>query len=282
MWVWIPNNKINVDKQSEGKTVSWCIRVGSGRMAFPEARYGPVSCVDEERELLHVMWGSTAGQNRRGIGEYKFDCLWSFDHVSRAWKKSEWQPDGEGDGPEEEEGRLSPPVEVGACCTMMNGKMYSFGGWMMGNCSASVHELDLETMIWRCLEPTSNKNLPLLKNKCGMVDYGSEMLFVFGGYGYPQLGMPLQPGARYEVERDGDLLGWPVYGWTNEMHLFHVKKRVWVVPQTTGTRPPPCAAFSFTKIDCHRVVLFGGRQLQARVNEIHILDMSDWVRSSYG
>ena len=52
----------------------------------------------------------------------------------------------------------------------------------------------------------------------------------------------------------------------------------WISPETTEVRPPPCAAFSFIKVDLSRVVLFGGRQLNERVNELHILDMNKWVR----
>ncbi len=53
---------------------------------------------------------------------------------------------------------------------------------------------------------------------------------------------------------------------------------MWYSPELSGCRPPPCAAFSFTRIDRHRVVLFGGRQQKERVNEIYILDMNEWVR----
>jgi len=49
------------------------------------------------------------------------------------------------------------------------------------------------------------------------------------------------------------------------------------VPQCSGAPPSPCAAFSFTKIDEHRVVLFGGRQCGGRVNELHFLNMDQWV-----
>ena len=51
----------------------------------------------------------------------------------------------------------------------------------------------------------------------------------------------------------------------------------WSSPETTGPRPPPCAAFSFTKVDLSRAVMFGGRQRHKRVNEVHILDMDNWV-----
>jgi len=51
----------------------------------------------------------------------------------------------------------------------------------------------------------------------------------------------------------------------------------WSSPETTGPRPPPCAAFSFAKIDLSRAVMFGGRQRHQRVNEVHILDVKSWV-----
>lgn len=47
----------------------------------------------------------------------------------------------------------------------------------------------------------------------------------------------------------------------------------WRVVGTTGLKPPPCAAFSFTRIDSQRVLLFGGRQQQQRVNDVYILDL---------
>ena len=54
----------------------------------------------------------------------------------------------------------------------------------------------------------------------------------------------------------------------------------WSSPEITGPRPPPCAGFSFTKVDLSRAVLFGGRQRHQRVNEVHILDMENRVNRS--
>lgn len=56
-----------------------------------------------------------------------------------------------------------------------------------------------------------------------------------------------------------------------------VSTGVWISPETTGSRPPPCAAFTFTRVDPYRVVVFGGRQMEGRVNELHILNMENWV-----
>ena len=52
----------------------------------------------------------------------------------------------------------------------------------------------------------------------------------------------------------------------------------WSIPDTTGETPRPCAASSFTKVDQHTAVLFGGRQKEGRVNDLAILDMEKWVK----
>ena len=57
--------------------------------------------------------------------------------------------------------------------------------------------------------------------------------------------------------------------------LFWIGK--WISPELIGDRPPPCAAFSFTRVDKYRVVLFGGRQLKERTDHLYILDMEKWV-----
>lgn len=234
----------------------------SRRMQEVDARFGPCCCVDNDKNHFHVLWGSVDGSP-------SFDYLQSYDHSTRKWIRREW------DGLEQQS---VPPVEVGASCVVIGNKLYSFGGFLHGRCNASVYELDLKVLKWKLLECACEDNLPLLKNKAGMVDYGPDMLCVFGGYGYPKDGMPLQPGAQYLTENVHEVIGRFVWGWTNEIHLFHLKERVWIVPKITGVRPPPCAAFSFNRIDYHRVLLFGGRQQPTRVSDIHILDLATWVR----
>ena len=54
-----------------------------------------------------------------------------------------------------------------------------------------------------------------------------------------------------------------------------------------GTRPPVCFAFSFTRIDVDRIILFGGRHVNLRgnfrvdtvTNDIYILDTRNWTWS---
>jgi len=52
----------------------------------------------------------------------------------------------------------------------------------------------------------------------------------------------------------------------------------WSNQPTTGEKPPPLASLSFTKVDHHRAVLFGGYTGSYKVNDAYVLDMEKWVR----
>ena len=53
----------------------------------------------------------------------------------------------------------------------------------------------------------------------------------------------------------------------------------WSSPPTTGPRPPPCSFFSFTAINNHMAVMFGGYQPgHRRRNDVYIIDFWSMVR----
>ena len=232
----------------------------------PEKRRGSCACASREREKVYMFRGYPTNKSG-GIGNMeksKENHVSTFDFHSRTWAKHPFGPRS-----------INPPVDAGACGTIIDNYFYMFGGWQSGRLINAVHRLDLDTFVWKRLEWNSTANQPLLKNKCGIASYGKDMLCVFCGYGYPDFGASLQKGAQYAWERQVSVETW--IGWTNEIHLFHIQKRIWVVPEVAGTRPKPCAAFSYHYIDRHRVLLFGGRQKPERVNEVYILDMATWV-----
>ena len=52
----------------------------------------------------------------------------------------------------------------------------------------------------------------------------------------------------------------------------------WSSPPTTGPRPSPCAYFSFTAINSHQAVLFGGYQPGCgKLNDCHLMDFESMV-----
>lgn len=223
----------------------------------PYPKEGPISCADHQR--IYLLGGSPCGWYSKHI--------YILDIDTRIWRREMTYKDPITS--------TRPRLQIGTSCVLINDHIYIFGGWKSGILNNDIYSLDLNTFTWKWLEPVNSDNQPMLKNKQGMViyrdEFNKEYLLVFGGYGYPKFGCPLQRGANYELEEE--------LMWTNEIHLFDIKERVWSVPPNiTGTPPKPCAAFSFHYIDTDRVLLFGGRQKPGRVNEVHILDTKSWVR----
>ena len=92
-------------------------------------------------------------------------------------------------------------VNGGVCCAVLGDCAYTFGGrWKYGY---AVHELNLDTMVWRRLEPQNQKDGPVHKVGAGMAAYGDDALCVFGGCELP---------AEFGLNPD----------FTNSLHLFHV------------------------------------------------------------
>ena len=169
-----------------------------------------------------------------------------------------------------------PPSFTSPSCVATNRRMYVFGGCgsilfgLSKTYYRDVYELDLTSFTWYHLRAVNEQEGPMAKYLCGMVLYDEDMLVVFGGFGVKSNGVMYQSGAEYHMNESGTGM------WTNEMHLFHISDKRWITPHTTGLQPPPCAAFSFTKIDRYRVLLFAGQQQTHRTNDIYILNMATW------
>ena len=54
----------------------------------------------------------------------------------------------------------------------------------------------------------------------------------------------------------------------------------WSSPAVTGTKPPPLAAFSFTKVDSRRAVVYAGRRASVggASGVAYVLELDNWVR----
>jgi len=63
--------------------------------------------------------------------------------------------------------------------------------------------------------------------------------------------------------------------------LLHRFTDKWSSPPTTGPRPPPSTQFSFTAINNHQAVLFGGRQPHGRVNDCYLMNFESMVRPEH-
>ena len=114
---------------------------------------------------------------------------------------------------------------AGSCSVVLKDSMYMFGGWCDGTRSADLVKLNFDDLIWSILDVDNPEVGPMWKDKAGMVDYGEDMLCVFGGYGWPPhwphsllQQYRLQKGASYHWDIEQEM----AIGWTNELHVYHI------------------------------------------------------------
>lgn len=185
----------------------------TGSSYEPRGRRGACSFIHHDK--FYLFEGYTGGPVLAPKSQSDFQ---TFDLHAVEW--SVVHPTGE------REEQL-PSTISGACCTITNDRLYVFGGWVGGRRTADLHELDLDTMVWRRLDPKNPGEGPFLKDKAGIVPYGTQMVCVVGGYGYPSWDhltngrVEGQTGASYDWDVDQPF---PIC-WTNELHLFHVETR---------------------------------------------------------
>ena len=107
-----------------------------------------------------------------------------------------------------------PPGYWGASCAVIGAHIFHFGG---GNLESgyynTIHCLDTVNLTWSTLPLTNPQEAPMHKHSAGTLQY-TNILVVAGGYGL----LPDHPHPDKYVP-DPDREG---YGWTNEVHCFHV------------------------------------------------------------
>ena len=205
--------------------------------------------------------GDTAFKGNHGL-----DKLESYDFTKNTW--NEYTTTSELDE--------MPRSITGMSLVAIRNMFYLFGGYAAGaiEYNRDLWQLNLETNQWQKLIPINHdKEGPMRKYLCGMIALDESTILIFGGFGLKCEGVELQKGAGYDFNEES------IFMWTNELHLYSVLESKWINQETKGIKPPPCAAFSFTRIDQSRILLFGGRQRLNRMNEIHILNTSSWCWS---
>ena len=113
------------------------------------------------------------------------------------------------------------PGTYGAASTSINDDLYTFGGSDGRNLFNCLHKLDTKTWHWCQLSPQNAEGAPMPEATCGMISI-EDSLVVFGGYRRPR--GPAEPGSFMKSTRYTD-----GRGWTNELHIYHLKEGVRVV-----------------------------------------------------
>ena len=113
-----------------------------------------------------------------------------------------------------------PPGRIGVACAVIGSKFYAFGGRSRNRLFSTLSELDLDTLTWKELEPTSPPgNTPMAKMGAAMVSVDNRYLILYGGYGVPSV-----PGVECvsDPEKRDKLV------WTNELHCFDLKTGMYI------------------------------------------------------
>ena len=112
----------------------------------------------------------------------------------------------------------TPPGLFHGGCASIGHTLYCFGGEDEPSWYSDLHELNLESFKWAKIHPQNDKSEgPICKGGCGFVAIDSKTLICFGGYG---IGSWIQAESTFTRDTgytDGN-------GWTNELHLFDIKR----------------------------------------------------------
>ena len=168
-----------------------------------------------------------------------------------------------------------------AACVCVGDLLYVYG-----SDRKVLSQLDMRAFLWSELWATTELDsgeTPMIKDACGIVYFADGYLGVFGGYA--SCSGPLQPGSMFSKNKFGD----ENEGWTNEFHLFNIKRskqhknvgsyegfffqaEFWLSPTINGVRPLPICDFTLKSINGFRAILFGGYQHNGYQDELYIID----------
>lgn len=168
-----------------------------------------------------------------------------------------------------------PPKLSGSCCSIVDGVLYIFGGFVVDVRVNSMYSLDLSVLIWSKITPSSN--LPSPRDKFGGWVCEHEVIY-FGGYGNSPTSENIREG---EFVPNYDEIGPGLSGWNNDLLSFDTISKTWKsLPHSVTSTPLPRAAHQCVKISSNEGFLFGGRHKNRRMNDLYSLSLTTntWCR----
>lgn len=169
----------------------------------PTPRWRHISAQVGDKLVVHSGW-----TNSKEISQRLSSIVEIFDTYTEEW--SEVSTTGE------------PPIAgtYAAANASLNEYLFTYGGLdANGKILNTMRSLDTKTFHWCKLLPlTPRDKCPMAKQGALMVPCEGDRLVLYGGYGIPH--GPPQPGSSFVV----DTASTDGRGWTNELHLFHVKE----------------------------------------------------------
>ena len=137
-------------------------------------------------------------------------------------------------------------------------------GYWTVETSSRLYALDVDRRKWRLLSPSGECPPPSEKGT-GWEYEGN--IWIFGGYSQ-DTGSTGDSEDSYEVTEDHQSGGC----WTNSLMCYNPLENQYHRPVTKG-RPPCPRAGSASCVSGHKVLVFGGRSRQRRLNDLHCLNL---------
>ena len=167
----------------------------------PPARLGHTSVVYKGKVY---MWGGRTVDWSSSQQRTVANTVHIFDTNSELWLSRETT------GPPH-------PGLINSASLLFGDVIYFFGGRDGKSYYNSLHQLDLEQLMWRNVQPRHTSHAPMKKADSGMVSFGQDKLVLFAGYGFPS--PRVHPWSIFIPNKrvtDGS-------GWCNELHLYDAK-----------------------------------------------------------
>ncbi|XP_078605037.1 kelch domain-containing protein 1-like [Branchiostoma floridae x Branchiostoma japonicum] len=167
-------------------------------------------------------------------------------------------------------GQLPCPRSA-ATMSAVGTKLYLFGGlshdvgWL-----DDLFVLDTETWSWNEVTDTQGP-APSPRDKVASATVGNKVYF-FGGFG-PKDGWDTEESTMSEDEEEEEDVGQGAkFTWYDDLYIFDTDTNTWENPEPLKLgAPTPRAAHALCAMG-KKLVVFGGRDREARKNDLYILD----------
>uniref|UniRef100_A0AC11CC62 Kelch domain containing 2 n=1 Tax=Ovis aries TaxID=9940 RepID=A0AC11CC62_SHEEP len=186
--------------------------------------------------------------------------LWIYNMETGRWKKINTEGD-------------VPPSMSGSCAVCVDRVLYLFGGHHSRGNTNKFYMLDSRStdrvLHWERIDCQGVP--PSSKDKLGVWVYKNKLIF-FGGYGYLPEDKVL---GTFEFDETSFWNSSHPRGWNDHVHILDTETFIWSQPITTGKPPSPRAAHACAAVG-NKGFVFGGRYRDARMNDLHYLNLDTW------
>lgn len=167
----------------------------------------------------------------------------------------------------------TPAPRTGSSLVAVGDSLYLFGGlshstgWL-----DDLYKFDTKTNTWSVIK--GDGSVPSTRDKLQGVALG-PLIYYFGGFGPKSTGLEDDSDEEWEDEDNADLPSdqeGVELGWFNDLYVFDTVSQKWSQPVQMNLGVPTARAAHVMCAVNKQLVIFGGKDIEARQNDIHIFN----------